>query len=170
MVVSILSGCFLWILMEYFIHRYLGHVWKIRTPFKKEHQTHHAKKDFFAPIYLKIIAAVIVVGSLLLIGLPKIFAISFTTMYLFYEWTHYSFHKFKPISSWGRKQRKHHFYHHFMNSNQNFGVTTSIFDKVFSTYQSTDQSIRVPKLFLMNWLKDSEYTISEKFKTDYETS
>lgn len=129
----ILTGILLWPIMEYLLHRFVGHEWKVNTLFKREHRKHHAVKDFFAPTLYKLIAAVIVVSLITLATRSLLFATSFTLMYLFYEWTHYSIHKFKPRTEWGRRMRAHHLHHHFENARTNFGVTNTIFDHVFKT-------------------------------------
>lgn len=163
----IILGIATWPAMEYTLHRFLGHQWKVKTLFRKEHQTHHAVKDFFAPAYYKAIAAIAVIGAMVLFRAPIIYAFSFTAMYLFYEWTHYSFHRYPPKTKWGAKMRKHHFAHHYMNANKNFGVTLPWFDHVFNSALPSDKKVKVPKSFAMQWLVDGQFEVKPEFKNDY---
>ncbi len=156
-----LIGVIFWPVLEYSLHRLLGHDYPGKNIFYKEHTTHHAKPFYFAPGIYKVMAAIIVCAiltALLWLITSKllasfIFIAGFISMYLFYEWTHYSIHAFPPKTSYGMWVRKHHLAHHFHSPKKNFGVTQTWFDHVFKTHLPTP-IVKVPKAFAPQWLLD----------------
>ena len=148
--------------MEYMLHRFLGHVHKGKNFFKAEHKMHHAKANYFAPVYKKVVAAVAVSIALFLllnVFLSALNAVSFITgfmgMYFLYERTHYRYHQKEPVAKPFIVLRKHHFYHHFHDPNMNHGVTTRFWDRVFGTYVEVEVVV-VPKRMSMSWLVSEE--------------
>ena len=158
LIISLVLGTLTWTLLEYVLHRFLGHVHKGKNFFKSEHTLHHAKLNYFAPFYKKAIAAVIVAAFLIIIlnfFTELIYAGSFTFgligMYIVYEHTHYRYHTSTPLIPPFIILRKHHFYHHFHNPKMNHGVTTRIWDRVFGTFVRVD-IVKIPKQMTMDWL------------------
>ena len=157
--------------MEYTLHRFAGHEYPAKNPFYIEHTTHHSEAFYFAPARSKFLAAFIVcslftlIGSLMtgLILNTFIFVIGFVSMYLFYEWTHYSIHAFPPKTKLGLLLRKHHLAHHFHAPKKNFGVTTTFFDYIFRSKKQVSV-VKVPLPFAPEWLKANP----EKFKNNLE--
>lgn len=173
MITSILLffvGIIFWPILEYILHRFSGHKFRLPKAFYVEHQTHHAEKDYFAPTWKKVLAGAAFL--LLLTGLNLLwlvwyqaflFSSGFILMYLFYEWTHYSFHINAPTTKLGLILRKHHFSHHFTNPQFNHGVTSTIADRLFGSYREVSR-VTVPRRFAMNWLVDD----SGKVKGEYQ--
>lgn len=166
-------GIILWPLLEYLLHRFSGHVYRMPAIFFNEHKAHHAKKDYFAPTWKKALSAVIFLGILTSLNLfwlktfeAFIFSAGFVGMYLFYEYMHYQFHITEPKTKFGLKLRKHHFYHHFHNSSVNHGVTTTIFDKVFKT-EIIAKTISVPRRYAMTWLLDENNQVKTIYQKDF---
>ena len=164
-----LAGPMIWSLTEYSLHRFLGHEFKFDNLFRKEHVAHHARKDYFAPMHLKLITATIIAVvtflmlSLVLPPTPNmIFTLSFVGSFLSYEYYHYYLHCIPPKTEWGRQLRKHHFYHHFTNPNLNHGVTSTFWDRVFGTYKRED-TVQIHRKFAMDWLLDNP----EFYRSDY---
>ncbi|MBT6324342.1 MAG: hypothetical protein HOJ35_00075 [Bdellovibrionales bacterium] len=171
--IAYICGACLWQLAEYFIHCYLGHVVKFNNLFKKEHDLHHQKTDYFSPFYLKILSAVpvsLVVFFTMSLIFPKEVSIYFTagfiTFYFVYELIHLSLHVVPPYTFYGKFIRKHHFYHHFINPKMNHGVTTPLFDIIFGTYEKVGH-LKVPKNFAMKWLVSDDHLVKEKYQGDY---
>lgn len=161
LVVSAFLGAFTWTLMEYVIHRWLGHDARFRPNFfAKEHIRHHSQGDYFAPTWKKIGAAMI---TLLAVGAPAVwvaglplggaYALGLVGFYLFYEILHRREHTSAGLGAYGRWARRHHFWHHFGNAAKNHGVTTPIWDFVFGTYEAP-RLIVVPERLKMPWLVD----------------
>lgn len=160
MIVAVALGVLTWTLLEYMIHRHMGHGRLKRSPFGVEHVRHHVEGNYFAPNWKKAIAAAIFAG--ILIG--PAFAIAGAAngiayvagligFYGIYEWLHRREHTHPGIGPYGRFVRRHHFHHHFVDGRTNHGVTTPIWDLVFGTYERPTV-IRVPAKLCMAWLLD----------------
>jgi sterol desaturase/sphingolipid hydroxylase (fatty acid hydroxylase superfamily) len=154
-------GVLTWTLLEYLIHRWLGHDPRFRrNPFGIEHVRHHAEGNYFAPTWKKLIAAAITAPVLLapaiaLAGASRgvAYVVGLLAFYGTYEWLHRREHTHAGIGPYGRWARRHHFHHHFVDPHANHGVTSPVWDLVFGTYQ-TPTVIRVPRKLCMAWLRD----------------
>ena len=155
------AGIGSWTLVEYLLHRFLGHdrrTWP--NPFATEHTRHHSEGDYFAPASKKVIvtaAALPVVTAVATVGLGlqlgAIYAVSFVAMYVTYEVVHRRAHMHRGRGAYGRYLRRHHFHHHFENPRTNHGVTSPVWDIVFGTWRAPGR-IRVPAKLQMAWLVD----------------
>lgn len=166
-------GVISWPILEYILHRFSGHTIKFPREFYREHQTHHVKKDYFAPAWKKLLVALVVLSLLtylnnLWLGYLEafIFSSGFIAMYLFYEWNHYAFHAYPPRTKLGLKLRKHHFAHHFVNPKYNHGVTSTFIDKFFRTYLEVD-CVPVPSKLAMDWLYDEKGLLKLEWSQDF---
>ena len=156
---SVFLGALSWTLLEYLIHRFLGH-WHTKNPFGAEHTAHHSRGNYFAPWYKKLGATALF--SAFLFPISYLFAgsagVAYTlgliAFYGYYEALHFSEHKRAGLGAYGRWARRHHFYHHFHNPRVNHGVTTPLWDLVFGTYVAVQEPIRVPQKLQMAWLCD----------------
>ncbi len=154
-------GAATWTLLEYGMHRFLGHDRRTYpNPFASEHTRHHSEGDYFAPTWKKAVvalAAVVLVGALAAaVAGPThgpVYALSLVAMYLTYEVMHRRAHTHPGFGAYGRFIRRHHFHHHFMNPRANHGVTTPLWDVVFGTLESPGR-VRVPEKLRMQWLVD----------------
>lgn len=144
---SFLIGGLFWTLFEYVMHRFVFHL-KGKTPLMKHihyvvHGMHHAHTTdplrVIFPPFLSIINGLLV-GLILawLLPLPWAAGIfsSFILSYTWYEFIHYADHHIKWKVSWLKRLKRHHLLHHHSGAYQgkNFGVTTSLWDRVFNTY------------------------------------
>ena len=169
-------GLLSWPVMEYLLHRFLGHVLKLNTEFKKQHTRHHVESDYFASNGLKVLAAIPVsLISFVLVSvisgsgvIGAAYTLGFILMYGVYEWAHWSFHHRAPKTRIGLKLRKHHFTHHFHNSKMNHGVTSRLLDLIFGTCIELP-TVKVPKKFMLSWLLGADkFNINEKFSKDFQ--
>jgi hypothetical protein len=64
-IVEVLLGALAWTLLEYMMHRWLGHKFK-RNPFGVEHVRHHVEGNYFAPSWKKVIFAAVIAALLAL--------------------------------------------------------------------------------------------------------
>lgn len=175
-------GCILWTFVEYFLHRFAGHEILFRPKlylfilrhFRKEHQKHHFIRGFFGETSQKLIATIIIL-FLMAIAMTFIFDLyrgvfisaGFASMYLTYELFHRFIHVRKPRSKVGKILRKHHLYHHFMDSSKNHGVTTKIWDKVFGTFVETSEIlVEVNQRFVFPWMLENGVLATE-LESDY---
>ncbi len=164
LVVAGVLGVGTWSLLEYVIHRWMGHerafMKRWYNFFGGEHTRHHSEGDYFAPPWKKALAALalvpVVTGLVgLVVGttLAAAYAVGFVGFYLTYEWLHLRLHTHEALTPYGRWARKHHFAHHFHNPSHNHGVTSPIWDWVFGTLDRV-QVVRVPERLQMRWLCD----------------
>jgi sterol desaturase/sphingolipid hydroxylase (fatty acid hydroxylase superfamily) len=150
-VIAAALGVLTWTLLEYLMHRWLGHRFR-RNPFGREHVRHHVEGNYFAPTWKKLIFAAAIATALgLLAGIA--FAAGLIGAYAAYEVLHRLEHTHAGIGPYGRWARRHHFHHHFVDGRTNHGVTSPIWDFVFGTYQAPS-TIRVPRKLCMPWLVD----------------
>lgn len=158
---AFLLGVLAWSLLEYVIHRWLGHTRRFRAnAFGSEHTRHHAEGNYFAPTAKKLIVVggiAIALGAISIAlvearrGIP--FLVGLFGYYLVYEILHRRAHTHAAHGAYGRWLRRHHFHHHFMSPRHNHGVTSPIWDHVFGTYQAP-HVIAVPARLAMVWLVD----------------
>jgi sterol desaturase/sphingolipid hydroxylase (fatty acid hydroxylase superfamily) len=142
-----LSGILIWTLLEYGLHRHVFHIHvrnaTVRRLFKESHLQHHDEprdrdKILVHPAFGLVISAAIylllysVLGSLY--QAAGVMA-GIWTGFLYYEAVHYRVHLSKVSSPILQRQRRAHFYHHFSNSDKNFGVTSPLWDYVFRTHE-----------------------------------
>jgi sterol desaturase/sphingolipid hydroxylase (fatty acid hydroxylase superfamily) len=155
------AGVSAWTLLEYGLHRFLGHDRRtMPNAFSVEHTRHHAEGNYFAPTWKKGLVAVafaaVVFGLARTLVVPAV-AAAFTAglvgMYLGYEIVHRRAHTHAGIGRYGRHLRRHHFHHHFENPRMNHGITSPVWDLVFGTYERP-VDIRVPRKLAMQWLCD----------------
>lgn len=158
---AVILGALTWTLLEYVIHRFLGHHRKLRgNPFGIEHVRHHAEGGYFAPSWKKGLVALIfgvvlgVPSALLVGGVGIAFVAGLLGWYLLYETLHRLEHVHGGIGPYGRWARRHHFTHHFVDPRSNHGVTTPLWDLVFRTYRRPT-TIPVPHKLAMPWLINS---------------
>lgn len=163
MLLAIVIGFLFWSPLEYFIHRFLGHEWTFRNKFRTEHQKHHYLKDYFAGNVDKVMAAIPFMIVFFFVGLiftnwkvSLMFSFGFLVSYLLYEKVHLDLHVKPPKTNFGRKLRKHHFHHHFVNPKMNNGVTTRFWDRVLGTYEEPD-IVLVPEKYKMVWLEEDNH-------------
>jgi sterol desaturase/sphingolipid hydroxylase (fatty acid hydroxylase superfamily) len=160
-VLAAVLGVLTWTLLEYLIHRFLGHEPKTRpNPFATEHVRHHSEGDYFAPAWKKALAALAFLAVLLPPALwiagaahGGAYVAGLIGFYVTYEVLHRREHTHAGFTAYGRWARRHHFAHHYADTRFNHGVTTPLWDIVFGTWRPVE-TVRVPSRFLMPWLKD----------------
>lgn len=161
LVLAVLLGVLTWSLLEYLIHRFLGHEAKTRpNPFATEHVRHHSEGDYFAPTWKKALAtlaftALVTPPAIWLAGAPHggAFVLGLIGFYVTYEVLHRREHTHAGLNAYGRWARRHHFAHHYSDTRFNHGVTSPLWDLVFCTWKPVE-TVRVPARFAMPWLKD----------------
>ena len=156
--IAFVAGAATWTLLEYLIHRWMGHDRRFKkTPFGVEHVRHHIEGNYFAPTWKKVLFA-LAIGALLvpLAGVP--YAAGLLASYALYEVLHRRYHTHAGFGAYGRWARRHHFHHHFVDGRTNHGVTSPVWDLVFGTYAPTS-AIPGPRKLVMPWLVDASGAI-----------
>lgn len=167
-----LGGALSWTLLEYWIHRELGHR-RTGNPFGVEHVRHHATTHYFAPSGKKACVAVPVIAGLaallvwpLGVAPAGAFALGLGVMYLLYEVVHRRAHTHAPRGRYARWLRRHHFHHHFHAPATNHGVTSPVWDVVFGTL-ARPGVVRVPEKHAMTWLVGEDGAVRPEHAGDY---
>lgn len=155
-----LLGGLTWTLLEYLLHRFLGHQHR-HNVFAREHLRHHAEGNYFAPAWKKVAAAALFAA---LLGVPAAALVgarvglgyvwSVIGAWLAYEWVHWWAHVHPGWTAYGRWVRRNHFSHHFHHPRQCHGVTSPIWDLAFGTWAAPPERIEVPERLAMPWLTD----------------
>jgi len=133
-----LGGLGGWSLIEYVFHRFLLHG---VSPFREWHAAHHARPT------ARIASPTIFSASLILVlvALPAwtlagrwpacALTLGVTAGYYGYAVTHHATHHWRARSAWlARRKRWHALHHHDTAHPRCFGVTNSVWDRVFRTH------------------------------------
>jgi len=170
---SMLLGAATWGVLEYLLHRFVGHSPRSMTQFAREHRQHHSMGNYFAPAAKKALVAVPVMGTVAALGwwwlgpVAASYTLGLASMYLAYEWFHRRLHTHPPRGAFGRWARRHHFHHHYGDPRSNHGVTSPVMDWVFGTTQQAGVT-RVPVKLVPQWLVDpATGAVWPQFAADY---
>lgn len=174
-ILAFAAGLFTWTFLEYAMHNWLGHLSKGRNEFSRQHLSHHANTDTFAPPSSKAAMAtpiLVLLGVLASLplgwGLGTTYALGVTTLYVFYEVLHRRTHTHAPWEPYGRWARKHHLHHHFCSPKANHGVTSPLWDVVFGTYERPSVVPIPPKQEKgVLWLLDERSELAATYSADY---
>lgn len=147
----LLGGLFLWSLAEYFIHRFLFH-WdlppKLQKNFPDLHPAHHRDTKDRSLIIAPQSFALMVSSLFFLVlwaltqswGLALILLSGILWGYVLYEWSHYGTHEYRWRKGFLSHLKLNHLYHHFKNSEEAFGVSSTVWDGVFGTPMKNQKS------------------------------
>ncbi len=142
----LLAGLLLWTLIEYCMHRFLFH-WIVKNRRLKNllwylHIGHHAEprdpEQILVSPAMSVPISGLLLGSLYL-ALGSLFGAAGVIVgtwigFLYYESVHYRLHRSAAQGVLLGHQRRRHFYHHFVNGETCFGVTSPLWDFVFGTF------------------------------------
>jgi dihydroceramide fatty acyl 2-hydroxylase len=152
-------GWFVWTLTEYWLHRTLFH-WQPKTSWGPRfhfimHGVHHKwfqdRLRLVMPPAASLGLGVLFFGmysgiaSLMSSSIDPSWVYAFfagkVTGYVVYDLTHYYIHHAKPKTRMGKALRAHHNKHHHNRAYKDlkFGVSTTVWDHVFGTYEVADK-------------------------------
>ena len=133
---------------EWYAHKFILHIKlpKIGIPKKmmlELHYNHHTEpknpQHLFAPWWALIlhflqtyILFTIITWSYSIALVPFTAGILY---FLFYEWVHLASHtiEYIPLTTIGKRLKRHHMQHHFYNNNYNWGITNYLADQLLQT-------------------------------------
>lgn len=137
-------GIFIWTLLEYSLHRFLFHIkttsyWG-NTAHYLLHGCHHKHPmDGLRLVFPPAATAILLVPFWNLIALfatpstaPALFGGGLLG-YVMYDCTHYYLHHGQPARGVPKDLKKYHLNHHFRIQTLGFGITSSLWDRVFGT-------------------------------------
>lgn len=143
-------GLFIWSFTEYTLHRFIFHFvpkssWGKQIQFMF-HGVHHdypndSTRLVMPPVVSIPLALLFYFLFLKILGafyLPPFFA-GFILGYLAYDLTHYAVHHFSLHGKASLYLKQHHMRHHYMNPDNNYGVSSPLWDFVFGTFMKKSQ-------------------------------
>lgn len=143
-VLVVALGVLLWTLVEYSLHRFLFHIetksyWG-NTLHYLLHGCHHKHPmDGLRLVFPPAATAILLYPFWNLIKLlstpttaPALFAGGLLG-YVMYDCTHYYVHHGQPTSEIPKNLKRYHLNHHFRVQDKGYGITSSLWDKVFGT-------------------------------------
>jgi sterol desaturase/sphingolipid hydroxylase (fatty acid hydroxylase superfamily) len=138
-----IGGGLFWTLFEYIAHRFLFHMIvesdRARRIVYVLHGNHHHyprdKQRLFMPPVPSIILASSIFGiQYSILGLNAfVFFPGFILGYLMYGTMHYAIHAWNPPFKWMKPLWRNHHLHHYKDEGKGYGVSTTIWDRVFGT-------------------------------------
>ena len=143
LVLVFLGGMLFWTLFEYIMHRFIFH-FIAESPRAQRfiyvlHGNHHEyprdkERLFMPPVPSLIIASVLFALQYLVMGgAAFMFFPGFIFGYLMYGTMHYAIHAWNPPFKWMKPLWRNHHLHHYKEQEKGFGVSTTIWDRVFGT-------------------------------------
>jgi sterol desaturase/sphingolipid hydroxylase (fatty acid hydroxylase superfamily) len=143
LVLIFMGGMLFWTLFEYIMHRFIFH-FIAESPRAQRfiyvlHGNHHEyprdkERLFMPPVPSLIIASVLFALQYLVMGgAAFMFFPGFIFGYLMYGTMHYAIHAWNPPFKWMKPLWRNHHLHHYKEQEKGFGVSTTIWDRVFGT-------------------------------------
>ena len=133
--IAFAGGIFCWTFTEYFIHRFMMHGKEKKEYHNSLHFHHHVTGTIFTSqvkrILYTLVAITLTAASILFCSYLFIVAGLVTGLSL-YSYMHVWLHK-QWASKWIGGLQKFHMQHHFGQTEKCFGVTTTLWDKIFNT-------------------------------------
>ncbi len=136
-------GMMAWTLFEYIMHRWVFHIIAESERAQKiiyiMHGNHHHyprdRERLFMPPVPSLILACAIFGLLYLTMRENTFAFfpGFILGYLMYGTMHYAIHAWNPPFKWMKPLWRNHHLHHYKDEEKGFGVSTTIWDRLFGT-------------------------------------
>jgi Fatty acid hydroxylase superfamily. len=167
------AGAATWTATEYGLHRFAMHEMRGRGLPSVEHLKHHADVTYFSPTSKKIASAAVTTAVAYPVTVAvtsrrwaRAFTVGLIATYFGYEVAHRRTHTHPPRNRYGRWSRRNHMHHHFGAPMRNFGVTTSVWDRLFATYDEPGV-VTVPRRMAPAWLLDEMGEIRAEFADDY---
>ena len=137
------GGMIFWTFFEYLAHRFAFHwisdnVKAQKLVYIMHGNHHHYPRDrnrLFMPPVPSIILASAIFGLqyLFLWSNTFVFFPGFILGYLLYASMHYAIHAWNPPFKWMKPLWRNHHLHHYKDEHKGFGVSTTVWDRVFGT-------------------------------------
>jgi sterol desaturase/sphingolipid hydroxylase (fatty acid hydroxylase superfamily) len=137
------AGIFFWTFFEYLMHRFIFHFLASSERATKiiyvMHGNHHEyprdrERLFMPPVPSIILSSLIFSLQYLLMGnVAFMFFPGFIWGYLMYGTMHYAIHAWNPPFKWMKPLWRNHHLHHYKDPDMGFGVSTTLWDRVFGT-------------------------------------
>jgi len=162
--IAFAGGVFCWTFFEYFIHRFMMHGKEKKAYHKSLHFHHHVTGTIFTSQVKRILYSL---GAIILTGLSIFFSsylfliAGIATGLSLYSYMHVLLHK-PWASKWIGGLQKFHMQHHFGQTEKCFGVTNTLWDKVFNTAGKADKVAGAKSIELYFGKKNTQDLITHK--------
>ena len=162
--IAFAGGVFCWTFIEYFIHRFMMHGKEKKEYHKSLHFHHHVTGTIFTSQVKRILYSS---GAIILIGLSIFFSsylfliAGIATGLSLYSYMHVLLHK-PWASRWIGGLQKFHMQHHFGQTEKCFGVTNTLWDKVFNTAGKAEKIAGAKSIELYFGKKNTQDLITHK--------
>jgi 4-hydroxysphinganine ceramide fatty acyl 2-hydroxylase len=142
--VVVIAGFMSFGLLEYVLHR-----WVLHGPLsmaKRGHAHHHAEPRALisTPLFVMMTGALAMwglLGVVLPVGVAALLVFGLYAGYnyfaLVHHWQHHRGNDLACVAYWRRLERLHHLHHH--RPVVNFGISTTMWDRLFGTFQPTNE-------------------------------
>lgn len=140
-----IGAMFFWTFFEYIFHRYINHIDEYFPESKLAHRIaytlhgiHHEYPRDRERLMMPPVPGLLIVGVLYIVFYSimgeyvYLFMPGFMTGYIIYSSIHIAIHK-SNVPSFLKTQYRHHAIHHYKYPEKAFGVSTTIWDRVFGT-------------------------------------
>lgn len=151
------AGLTAWSFAEYWLHRGPMHRPRARDPLGAQHRAHHVDPAATDPVARS--AGVLGMAALGAVitrplsatsrGFADGAAVGWALGYAAYDRLHWNVHHRAPRRADDARRRRH--LDHHVHPGRNFGVTTSVWDRVFGTFVEVDE-VRIPRRLAPGWL------------------
>ena len=138
-----IGGMFFWTFTEYILHRFVFHSHPENDEGKRIkyliHGNHHEyprdkERLFMPPIPSVILSSCFLFLFYFIMGINAFaFFPGFLFGYLIYGSMHYAIHAWNPPFKWMKSLWRNHHLHHYKYEDKGFGVSTTLWDRVFGT-------------------------------------
>ncbi|MBO9633356.1 MAG: sterol desaturase family protein [Chitinophagaceae bacterium] len=138
-----IGGMFFWTFFEYVMHRWIFHMIAESPRAQKViyvmHGNHHHfprdRERLFMPPIPSLLISGTIFGIMYLIMRNNAFMFfpGFILGYLMYGSMHYAIHAWNPPFKWMKPLWRNHHLHHYKDEGKGYGVSTTIWDRVFGT-------------------------------------
>jgi len=143
MAIEFFTGMFFWTFFEYVMHRFVFHYMAENETAVKIvyviHGNHHEyprdKERLFMPPVPSLIIASFFFTLFYSLFDTNVFMFfpGFLMGYLMYGTMHFAIHAWNPPYKWMKPLWRNHHLHHYKNEHQGFGVSTTLWDRIFGT-------------------------------------
>ncbi|HEX6170949.1 MAG TPA: sterol desaturase family protein [Chitinophagaceae bacterium] len=162
--IAFAGGLFCWTFFEYFIHRFMMHGKEKKEYHKSLHFHHHVTGTIFTSQVKRILYSS---GAMILTGLSIFFSsylfllAGIATGLSLYSYMHVLLHK-PWASKWIGGLQKFHMQHHFGQTEKCFGVTNTLWDKIFNTAGKAEKVAGAKSIELYFGKKSTQDLITHK--------
>ena len=145
------GGLFCWTFIEYVVHRFLMHSSDKEDYYESDHFLHHTNPGtIFTGTFKRIVLsglAVLFAAFSLFFNSYLLLPAGVITGFAAYMNMHRLLHN-KSASKWIGRLQKFHMQHHFGQTEQCFGVTTTIWDRIFNTASKSGKNVNAKTIEL----------------------